>query len=894
MPPKRSPESKDAKECILQIGKYNNIVAWNLDIRESINAVYGDSASFLYTDDRYVAPLPREADYLLAYPAGAPDALPMSAALIADLKKDAFTGRAKQVRQQKLDEKKIWSIMWMRMSTASQSKVKEEEGFEAAQVAKDCVLLWEFIRRTHLTHVYGDLDPMVRLNKREQMARYSALRQGDREYIASFKTRYDAQILASRGAGVADIDEETMAMDFIHKLDTKRYEKMLVHMRRNALCNGPDAYPTTLASALRIASGWVDEGSSSVKSGGTGTETHSAFVTADLNLVTKSKDTSKKHSTNSAADVPSGKKKSLSEIECFTCGEYGHYARDCKDRKSSDKALVAGGGKADSSDEDYDDAYNGEVAYVTTCELVLFSRDDVLLDSQASVNVFCNPMLLKNVRKSDRQVVLNGVQSNANGVNITMEGDFGDVGTVYYSNESTANILSCAVMVDQGNDVRYDQKFDRFELRPAGSKQVYSFCRKKVAGSEGRFYCCDVNTMVGQFATTYPIQNTSDHALVETELDNMRKYTKREVEGAHKARHMLAKMGFPPVSQAIDIVTRGVNFDVTGTDFRIADDIWGPDIASMKGKMKKQASRIADINIGTQLIQQEQILSVDIMYVEGIPSLIGLATPLDLTMAVSLLALDSNRGSRSVGIIRDGILSFISMLASRNFVTRLIMSDGEGAIGAIKGELNLLGVEVDVSGAGGHVARIERKIQTVKERVRAHISHQLPFTLTTLGVAMLVLFCVSRLNFQTSGTGYREECPRVAFSGRPVDQSIDFRAAFGEYAQCTVPNTDSSMSARTEDCITMLPVSNRSGSVQMMSLRTGKLLLRDQFKIMSMPSTVIARLNEMAAAEGRKPVTRSNMIYPKESGLRKSDAPTYIRSTAAVHVDETVELNGAI
>jgi hypothetical protein len=267
------------------------------------------------------------------------------------------------------------------------------------------------------------------------------------------------------------------------------------------------------------------------------------------------------------------------------------------------------------------------------------------------------------------------------------------------------------------------------------------------------------------------------------------------------------------------------------------------------------------------------------MYVEGIPSLIGLA--LDLTMAVSLLVLDSTRGSRSVSILRDGILSFISMLASRNFVTRLIMSDGEGAIGAIKGELNLLGVEVDVSGAGGHVARIESEIRTVKERVRAHISHQLPFTQTTLSVAMLVLFCVSRLNYQTSGTGYRDECPRVAFSGRQVDQSLDFRAAFGEYTQRTVPNTDSSMSARTEDCIAMLPVSNRSGSVQMMNPRTGELVLRDQFKIIPMPSTVIIRLNEMAAAKGRKLVTRTKMVYSTESGLRKPDAPTYIRSTAA-------------
>ena len=272
--------------------------------------------------------------------------------------------------------------------------------------------------------------------------------------------------------------------------------------------------------------------------------------------------------------------------------------------------MVVATGKADSSDEE---EYDNEIAYVTTCELVLFSRDDVLLDSQASVNVFCNPLLLRNVRKSDRQVVLNGVQSKAEGVKITLEGDFDDVGKVYYSDESIANILSCAVMVDEGNDVRYNQQYDRFELRPVNSKKMYSFCRKNIPGSEGRLYCCDVNTMVKRFATTYPEQPPSDDALVETEQENILKYTKREVQGAHRARDMLAKMGFPPVNQAIDIVTRGVNFTVTGTDFRIADDIWGPDIASMKGKIKKRATNVADIEITRQLVQQEQILSVDIM-----------------------------------------------------------------------------------------------------------------------------------------------------------------------------------------------------------------------------------------------------------------------------------------
>ena len=163
------------------------------------------------------------------------------------------------------------------------------------------------------------------------------------------------------------------------------------------------------------------------------------------------------------------------------------------------------------------------------------------------------------------------------------------------------------------------------------------------------------------------------------------------------------------------------------------------------------------------------------------------------------------------------------------------MSDGEGAIGKIKDDLNLLGIEVDVSEAGGHVARIERKIQTVKERVRAHISHQLPFTLTTLGVAMLVLFCVSRLNYQTSSTGNRAESPTVAFSGRQVNELLDFRAAFGEHAQATVANTDSEMGPRTEDCIVMLSTGNRTGSVKMLSVRTGKLVTRDQIKLLPMP-----------------------------------------------------------
>jgi hypothetical protein len=91
------------------------------------------------------------------------------------------------------------------------------------------------------------------------------------------------------------------------------------------------------------------------------------------------------------------------------------------------------------------------------------------------------------------------------------------------------------------------------------------------------------------------------------------------------------------------------------------------------------------------------------------------------------------------------------------------MSDGEAAIGKLKPYLLALGIEIDISGAGGHVARVERKIQMMKERVRCHMTGRLPFTLTGLGISMLILFCVSRHNFQRSGS--REGlCPREALT----------------------------------------------------------------------------------------------------------------------------------
>jgi hypothetical protein len=82
-------------------------------------------------------------------------------------------------------------------------------------------------------------------------------------------------------------------------------------------------------------------------------------------------------------------------------------------------------GTSECSDSD------NETAYMTTdvnvsAETVLFAANEVLIDSQASVNVFKSKNLLQNIRKSYRSIVLNGVQSGAAGVPIDMEEDFNE------------------------------------------------------------------------------------------------------------------------------------------------------------------------------------------------------------------------------------------------------------------------------------------------------------------------------------------------------------------------------------------------------------------------------------------------------------------------------------
>ena len=59
-------------------------------------------------------------------------------------------------------------------------------------------------------------------NMQEQEVRYSELKQGDREFMSTFKIRFDDQLKANEGAGLPVQNAPNLAQEFIFKLDGKR------------------------------------------------------------------------------------------------------------------------------------------------------------------------------------------------------------------------------------------------------------------------------------------------------------------------------------------------------------------------------------------------------------------------------------------------------------------------------------------------------------------------------------------------------------------------------------------------------------------------------------------------------------------------------------------------
>jgi Reverse transcriptase (RNA-dependent DNA polymerase) len=447
-----------------------------------------------------------------------------------------------------------------------------------------------------------------------------------------------------------------------------------------------------------------------------------------------------------------------------------------------------------------------------------------MLDSGANCGIFMNKNLLTNLRTIESHATINGVSGQ---IITNVVGIFNNMSEVYYHPHAIANILSQSQEKDNGARVTYDDDHD-----------IYSVCYEErepiVFERIGGLYCFD----------TLNPHSTSYRALTSTVHDNKLKFTKREVQRADKAIEVRRRLAYPndatiPHMHSIN------NIPVSRQDLQRAVDIYGRDRNCIRGKMKNSKSIPATIEKAYKSTDIPQHLCVDLLFIDGDGYMIAVLTPLDYTIVVHI----KNRKTKT---LRGALWHILAKIDEQQFEVTHILSDREGGIGPFHDELKRAGYHINPAGSGEHVPVVERKIETLKERVRSYLQ-SLPYTLMFSVLRYLVEYCVVMINLAPDNQRVDPTSPYELFTGYKVDYKTQLRISFGDYAECKNPNRKpiNTIKPRTDPCIALLPLLNAQGSYLFFDLTTRRTVVRDKWIQLPMPNDIITRCENLAKAQGK-------------------------------------------
>ena len=398
------------------------------------------------------------------------------------------------------------------------------------------------------------------------------------------------------------------------------------------------------------------------------------------------------------------------------------------------------------------------------------------------------------------------IQCNA-GIRVTnLVGDLPGYGPVWFDPRAIANVLSLKLVKEKHHIEYNSEKGDGFVVtKPTGEK--FNF----IQSGSGLHY----------LDTT--LENTSmmtgTGLVVNTVKENKKNYTNNDYLCALRARELQITMGRPSTATFVAALKNNglMNCPVTPGDVRAAEQIFGPDIASLKGKTTRRNPPIIDSPITpvpADILKRYQnvTLCIDIMYVNRIPRLVSISRNIKFG---TIEAIPNNK----TAIALKGVKAILQVYRWNGFNIEMAFMDGE--FGHLQGELAGMGVTLNKTSRDEHMGDIERYIRTVKERMRA-IYNTLPFNKIP---ARLVVEMAKASIFWLNGMPPKDSfgnrlSPQTIVTGQKLDYNRHCRYQLGEYVQ-THEQHDNSMNPRTVGALALCPMGNAQGSFYFMTISTG-------------------------------------------------------------------------
>ena len=807
---------------------------------------YGNNGSFIINDEYYEVLEPEEPDA-----DGGINATRRERAMWA-LYEDQLKNHHKLVNKYLEQRTAMYSTIWGQLSRSSKDRVKQHYLFPEAQSdasgRPDPLILWRIIVSTHIIKSTGS----SQLDRKAAKDNYERLRQSYHESLSQFKERFDYAIEALVQTEHPQIPEiPDQVIHFISALNESRHHEWKTKTL-NEIAAGHEV-PESVVEAYELCDKYrpINDGMY---------QNNTNHMTTYMSRHNRGRGRSDGRNSNRGSgrgyynnkDRGSQRDDSKEEEEsnkCYRCGATGHYANECtfsgtcnKCGKTGHKASVCR--SKETKDKPKETKDNKEVKTTAMTKKVLFHNVDsdqnhfdnndssymVHIDNQSNENIFRNDKLLLNIRDAE-PVTIQGIAGEE--IICDQLGDFMGF-EVYYSPKAIANILS------------WNKLSDHMKLEWNQDDNIFKAFTH--TGEELIFNCIDGGLYVCDFSHFNNKHNYIGKALITTVQDNLTDYTTREINAANEARKLTRLLGCASPEEVKRIIRNGtlLNNSVTSHDVDRAINIWGKDIAGLKGKTTRKSPIETGGNENIAVtVRSDQDLHMDIMFVDKLPFLVSKATPLNLVQVSDL------KGKRHASVIRTAFQEHHDNLKNHGYNVINVFSDSEGGIDSIQDYINKVAKYQPV-GPDQHEPVVERTIRTIKERVRS-VLNSLPFTLPSTLLHYLISYVVRSINMIPNINSTDNLSPREKLLGRKTDVKIDLRIEFGQYVQARVPNIISnSMSNRTEGCIALLPKDNLTGSVKFLNLSTFHEVTRDQWQELPMPDIVIERLNAYAEKQTRQ------------------------------------------
>ena len=352
------------------------------------------------------------------------------------------------------------------------------------------------------------------------------------------------------------------------------------------------------------------------------------------------------------------------------------------------------------------------------------------------------------------------------------------------------------------------------------------------------------------------------YTLLNTVSENKTFFSRREIEGAEKAREQQGQFCWPSDQEYYEIIrdNRIKNSKVTLDDLRRAEYIFGgPAVNLLKGKTfytpVNPNRPVERIPLPPHILKTHPTdnLDIDFMYCQGAPYL------LMKTAVVKFRAIQSfNRVSRIIQRsnsrritykrgpmdIINGIEKVLGLLRARGFTVSIINADNE-----FQKLENRVSAHLEICATRQHIHRIERDVRSVKDRTRCFWV-PLPFKKAPkLMVDECLIMVISCLNDFPSKNGISQTLsPASIVLGRDQMNGKHLKATFGRYYEVYC-GTDNTNRERRTSAICLRP-SNSQGGYYFLSLETGKKIHGYKFTELAMPNNVIDRIHELGENEG--------------------------------------------